>query len=127
MSLFERFLSVWVLLCIVAGLILGSAMPGLFGVLAGLEYASVNIVVAVLIWAVTAPGMTAYATGKSEWAARITSDGFGLEPTIHYAAMFAEAFFESDVTHLIDAGTAMTRVPQVPEDLDALVPAIDTA
>jgi hypothetical protein len=58
------------------------------------------------IWAVTAPGMTAYATGKSEWAARITSDGFGLEPTVHYAAMFAEAFFESDVTHLIDAGTA---------------------
>jgi hypothetical protein len=58
------------------------------------------------IWAVTAPGMTAYATGKSEWAARITSDGFGLEPTIHYAAMFAEAFFESDVLRLIDAGTA---------------------
>jgi len=59
MSLFERFLSVWVLLCIFAGLILGSAMPGLFGVLAGLEYASVNIVVAVLIWAMVYPMMVA--------------------------------------------------------------------
>ena len=51
MSSFERFLSLWVLAAILAGLVLGQLFPGLFGVLAGLEYASVNLVVAVLIWA----------------------------------------------------------------------------
>ncbi|MBW8189858.1 ADP-ribosylglycohydrolase family protein [Neiella marina] len=58
------------------------------------------------IWAVTAPGMLSYATGKSAWAARITNDDFGIEPTVHYAAMYAVAFFESDIATLIDIGTA---------------------
>ena len=58
------------------------------------------------IWAVTAPGMVDYATGKSEWAARITSDGFGVEPTVHYAAMYSAAFFETDIHRLVDIGTA---------------------
>lgn len=57
------------------------------------------------IWAVTAPGMLDYATGKSEWAARITNDDFGIEPTIHYAAMYSAAFFEKDINRLIDIGT----------------------
>lgn len=54
---FEKWLSVWVALCIAAGLALGSALPGLFAFLAGLEYASVNLVVAVLIWAMVYPMM----------------------------------------------------------------------
>lgn len=54
---FEKWLSVWVALCIAAGLGLGSALPGLFAFLAGLEYASVNLVVAVLIWAMVYPMM----------------------------------------------------------------------
>ena len=58
------------------------------------------------IWAVTAPGMIDYATAKSDWAARITNDGFGVEPTVHYAAMYAAAFFEKDIHKLIDIGTA---------------------
>ncbi|GGA65099.1 hypothetical protein GCM10011369_03140 [Neiella marina] len=58
------------------------------------------------IWAVTAPGMLDYATAKSAWAARITNDDFGIEPTVHYAAMYAAAFFESDINKLIDIGTA---------------------
>jgi len=59
MSLFERYLSVWVLLCIVAGIVLASLLPGLFAALAALEYASVNLVVAVLIWAMVYPMMVA--------------------------------------------------------------------
>lgn len=59
MSLFERYLSVWVLLCIVAGIVLASLLPGLFAALAALEYASVNRVVAVLIWAMVYPMMVA--------------------------------------------------------------------
>jgi arsenite transporter len=59
MSVFERYLSVWVLLCIISGIVLSNLMPGLFGLLAGLEYASVNLVVAVLIWAMVYPMMVA--------------------------------------------------------------------
>jgi ACR3 family arsenite transporter len=59
MSLFERYLSLWVALCIVAGVILGNLFPGLFQVIAAWEYASVNLVVAVLIWAMVYPMMVA--------------------------------------------------------------------
>jgi ACR3 family arsenite transporter len=54
---FERYLSVWVLFAILAGLGLGLVAPDTVGVLAGLEYASVNLVVAVLIWAMIFPMM----------------------------------------------------------------------
>jgi len=54
---FEKWLSVWVALCIVTGVSLGSMLPDLFASLARLEYASVNLVVAVLIWAMVYPMM----------------------------------------------------------------------
>ena len=59
MSLFERYLSVWVALCLIAGLTLGAIIPGVFDALAALEYASINFVVAVLIWAMVYPMMVA--------------------------------------------------------------------
>lgn len=64
MSIFERWLSLWVALCIVAGLVLGNLLPGLFADLAGLQIASVNIVVAVLIWAMVYPMMIAIDFGS---------------------------------------------------------------
>ncbi|QIL45462.1 ACR3 family arsenite efflux transporter [Acidovorax sp. HDW3] len=64
MGLFERYLTVWVALCILAGVALGNLAPGLFGALAGLEYASVNLVVAVLIWAMVYPMMIAIDLGS---------------------------------------------------------------
>lgn len=54
---FERWLSLWVALCIVAGIGLGALAPGLFETLADLEYAKVNLVVAVLIWVMIYPMM----------------------------------------------------------------------
>jgi ACR3 family arsenite transporter len=54
---FEKWLSVWVALCIVVGIGLGSVTPDLFQFFAGLEYASVNLVVAVLIWGMVYPMM----------------------------------------------------------------------
>jgi ACR3 family arsenite transporter len=57
MGLFERYLSVWVGLCIATGVILGLALPELFQGIAGLEYASVNLVVAVFIWVMIYPMM----------------------------------------------------------------------
>ncbi len=57
MGLFERYLSVWIALAIVAGVALGVVAPGLFEFAAGLEYANVNLVVAVLIWLMVYPMM----------------------------------------------------------------------
>ena len=59
LSLFERYLSVWVALAIVAGLALGRIAPGLVDFLSGLEFGSVNFVVAILIWAMVYPMMVA--------------------------------------------------------------------
>ena len=55
MSIFERFLTLWVALCIVAGIALGAVAPGPFRVLGGLTVANVNMPVAVLIWAMIVP------------------------------------------------------------------------
>lgn len=57
MGLFERYLSVWVGLCIVGGVILGNVAPGLFQWFAGLEIAHVNIPVAIFIWVMIYPMM----------------------------------------------------------------------
>ena len=57
MPSFERYLSVWVALCILAGLMLGQLFPEIFATLAALEYGSVNFVVAVLIWFMVYPMM----------------------------------------------------------------------
>lgn len=56
-GLFEKWLSVWVALCIAVGIGLGSVIPDLFQLLASLEYASVNLVIAVLIWGMVYPMM----------------------------------------------------------------------
>jgi ACR3 family arsenite transporter len=57
MGLFERYLSVWVGISIVIGVVLGSIIPDFFSLVASLEYAHVNIVVAVLIWLMVYPMM----------------------------------------------------------------------
>lgn len=57
MGIFERYLSVWVALSIVAGIVLGKLLPSVFGALAALEYANVNLPVAILIWAMVWPMM----------------------------------------------------------------------
>jgi ACR3 family arsenite transporter len=57
MGLFERYLSVWVLLSILAGILLGTQFGEIFSMIAGLEFAHVNIVVAVLIWLMVYPMM----------------------------------------------------------------------
>lgn len=57
MGLFEGWLSVWIAAAIGAGLLLGSLFPSAFAYLGGLEIASVNLVVAVLIWVMIYPMM----------------------------------------------------------------------
>ena len=55
MSTFERYLTVWVFLCIVIGVALGHLMPGVFHAIGAAEIAKVNIPVAVLIWLMIIP------------------------------------------------------------------------
>lgn len=55
MSRFERYLTLWVFLCIVAGVGLGEAFPNLFQAIGGLEYAKVNLPVGFLIWIMIIP------------------------------------------------------------------------
>ena len=55
MSTFERYLTLWVALCIVAGIALGHVMPGLFQAIGAAEIAKVNLPVAVLIWLMVIP------------------------------------------------------------------------
>lgn len=55
MSIFERYLTLWVILCIAAGVALGHALPGVFSAVAGAEVAKVNLPVAVLIWLMIVP------------------------------------------------------------------------
>lgn len=57
MGIFERYLSIWVSLCIVTGVALGNAVPAAFRFIATLEWAHVNLVVAVLIWVMIYPMM----------------------------------------------------------------------
>lgn len=57
LGFFERYLSLWVGLCIAAGVGLGIAVPSVFQTVAELEYAQVNLVVAVFIWIMIYPMM----------------------------------------------------------------------
>ncbi len=55
MNLFERYLSLWVFLCIIAGITLGHFFPSLFQTIGKLQVAQINIPVAVLVWLMIIP------------------------------------------------------------------------
>ena len=58
MGIFERYLSLWVAICILSGVLLGSLVPDLFTSIADLEWAHVNLIVAICIWIMVYPMMT---------------------------------------------------------------------
>ena len=58
MGIFERYLSLWVAICILSGVLLGSLVPDLFTTIADLEWAHVNLIVAICIWKMVYPMMT---------------------------------------------------------------------
>ncbi|PSL16746.1 ACR3 family arsenite transporter [Marinobacterium halophilum] len=57
MGIFERYMTLWVGLCILAGVVVGNWVPDFFAVIARLEFAHVNLVVAVFIWVMIYPMM----------------------------------------------------------------------
>ncbi|CAN7680479.1 ACR3 family arsenite efflux transporter [Caballeronia sp. LjRoot29] len=89
---FERYLSVWVALCIVMGILLGKAIPGVVQTVSGLEFAHVNLPVGVLIWVMIIPMLLRIDFGSlskvgSQWK------GIGVTLVINWAVKpFTMAF-----------------------------------
>lgn len=57
MNLFERYLSVWVILCMLIGIGIGKGLPEPVATLRGLEFSHINLPIAVLIWLMIYPMM----------------------------------------------------------------------
>ncbi|WP_343081019.1 ACR3 family arsenite efflux transporter [Ostreiculturibacter nitratireducens] len=70
MSIFERYLSLWIALAMAGGILIGSAAPVLVAAIAAAEVASVNLVVAVLIWAMVYPMMVGVDPGSLKGVAK---------------------------------------------------------
>jgi ACR3 family arsenite transporter len=86
-SIFERYLTVWVALCIIAGVALGHLMPGAFHAIGAAEVAKVNLPVAVLIWLMVVPMLikidfAALGDVRQHWR------GVGVTPFINWAVLF---------------------------------------
>lgn len=111
MGVFERFLTVWVALGIAAGVALGLVMPAAFEAIAAMEYAQVNLVVAVLIWIMIYPMMI-----QIDWAAvkdvRKKPQGLVLTLTVNWLikpftmAALGVLFFEYIFAPWVDPATA---------------------
>ena len=112
---FERYLSVWVGLCIAAGVTLGASWPGLFAFIAGLEYAHVNIPVAVLIWVMIYPMMVNVDFGTLKHVGR-KPKGICITLVVNWLvkpftmAMLGVLFFEHVFAGLVDPGSAQSYI-----------------
>jgi len=92
LGFFERYLSLWVLLCIVAGIALGQILPGVFQAIGRMEVAQVNIPVGLLIWVMIIPMLVKIDFGalhqvKAHWR------GIGVTLLVNWAVKpFSMAF-----------------------------------
>lgn len=92
MNLFERYLTVWVALCIVIGIALGQTLPGIFQSIGHMEIAQVNLPVGLLIWVMIIPMLVKIDFGalhqvKSHWK------GIGVTLFVNWAVKpFSMAF-----------------------------------
>lgn len=80
MNLFERLLTLWVALCIVAGIVLGQVLPGVFAALGTASVAQINLPVAVLVWLMIVPmllkvDLAALAQVAAHWRGMATTVG----------------------------------------------------
>jgi ACR3 family arsenite transporter len=92
MNLFERFLTVWVGLCIIIGVLLGQFLPGVFHTIAGLEISQVNVPVGVLVWVMIIPMLLKIDFGALHQV-RAHSRGIGVTLFVNWAVKpFSMAF-----------------------------------
>ncbi len=111
MGIFERYLSVWVGLCIIAGVILGKIAPAAFQFFAELEYAHVNLPVALLIWIMIYPMMVQIDFSSVK---KVTQKPKGIILTLiinwlvkpFTMALLGWLFFKIFFANLVDAQTA---------------------
>src|SRR5664279_1470859 len=80
MGIFERFLTLWVALCIIAGIGLGQTVPGVFHALGAATVAQVNLPIAVLVWLMIIPmllkiDLAALEQVKDHWRGIATTIG----------------------------------------------------
>jgi len=110
-GIFERYLSVWVGLSILVGLLLGTVSPSVFVTLADLELAGVNILVAVLIWVMIYP-MMVQVDFKSILTIEGSTKGYALTVGINWLvkpftmAFLAWVFFKIFFADLVTAEDA---------------------
>jgi ACR3 family arsenite transporter len=92
MNLFERYLTVWVGLCIIIGVLLGQFLPGVFHAISSLEIAKVNIPVGVLVWVMIIPMLLKIDFGALHQV-RAHSRGIGVTLFVNWAVKpFSMAF-----------------------------------
>lgn len=65
------------------------------------------------IWSAFYPGMVKKAVTRAEWGARITSDDWGVHPTMFYAALYSAAFYENDIQKLYETGKDQIPVSSI--------------
>lgn len=115
MSAFERYLSVWVGLCIVVGIALGHTIPGVFSVIASAEIANVNLPVAALIWLMIVPMLLKIDFG-SLYKVREHWRGVGITLFINWAvkpfsmALLGTIFLGYLFTSLLPEGQASSYI-----------------
>ncbi len=111
MSIFERWLTLWVALAILGGLLLGSIAPGLVVAIAAAEFASINLVMAVLIWAMVYPMMVGVDFAAAAGVAR-QPKGLLITLTVNWLvkpftlALLAVLFFDHIFAPLIEPADA---------------------
>jgi arsenite transporter len=94
MGAFERFLTLWVALCIVAGIALGQIVPGVFHALGEATVAEVNLPVAVLVWLMIVPMLLKIDLGalgqvRDHWRGTVLHGAAGVD--LHCASVPAAA------------------------------------
>lgn len=115
MSAFERYLSVWVGLCIVVGIALGHTIPDVFSVIASAEIANVNLPVAALIWLMIVPMLLKIDFG-SLYKVREHWRGVGITLFINWAvkpfsmALLGTIFLGYLFTSLLPEGQASSYI-----------------
>lgn len=112
---FEKYLTLWVLLCMGAGILIGKFLPGIPAVLEKFQYAGQNLPIAVLIWVMIYPMMmkidfqSIKNVGKRPWGILISSGSSWLiKPFLMFG--LATLFFKVIFQALIPAGLAQDFV-----------------
>src|ERR1700712_112424 len=109
MSVFERFLTFWVALCIIAGIALGQIIPGFFHLLGDATVAQVNIPVAVLVWLMIIPMLLKIDLGalgevRRHWRGIATTVGINWLVKPFSMALLAWVFIDHLFRPLLPAG-----------------------